>query len=63
MLFSNRSNAPESQKAKQVQELVNYVEEIARLNGKPYMSDLSQEIRVRKKRVNVCYYTTLVDVF
>lgn len=49
MLFSNRSNAPESQKAKQVQELVNYVEEIARLNGKPYMSDLSQEIRVRKK--------------
>jgi len=38
-----------SQKAKQVQELLNYVEEIARLNGKSYMADLSHEIRVRKK--------------
>lgn len=49
MLFRNRSNAPVSQKAKQVQELLNYVEEIARLNGKSYMADLSHEIRVRKK--------------
>ncbi|OAO97506.1 hypothetical protein AXX17_AT4G11120 [Arabidopsis thaliana] len=32
-------------KAKQVQELLNYVEEIARLNGKSYMADLSHEIR------------------
>ncbi|XP_023636095.1 LOW QUALITY PROTEIN: immune-associated nucleotide-binding protein 12 [Capsella rubella] len=45
VLFRNRSKAPESQKAKQVQELLNCVEEIARLNGKPYMSDLSLELR------------------
>ncbi|KAL9286246.1 Immune-associated nucleotide-binding protein 12 [Arabidopsis thaliana] len=45
VLFRNRSNAPVSQKAKQVQELLNYVEEIARLNGKSYMADLSHEIR------------------
>ncbi|EOA22490.1 hypothetical protein CARUB_v10003143mg [Capsella rubella] len=44
VLFRNRSNASESQKAKQVDELLNYVEEVARLNGKPYMSDLSHEI-------------------
>ncbi|XP_010437847.1 PREDICTED: BICD family-like cargo adapter 1 [Camelina sativa] len=38
-------NASESQKAKQVEELLNYVEEIARLNGEPYMSDFSHELR------------------
>ncbi|XP_010456824.1 PREDICTED: immune-associated nucleotide-binding protein 8-like [Camelina sativa] len=45
VLFRNRSNAPESQKAKQVEELLNYVEEIARLNGEPFMSDLSHQLR------------------
>lgn len=53
MLFRNRANAPESQKAKQVQELLNYVEEIARKKGKPYMNDLAHEIlQVRKKTRN-----------
>ncbi|CAA7022980.1 unnamed protein product [Microthlaspi erraticum] len=41
VLFRNKVNVHESQKAKQVQELLNYVEEIARKNGKPYMN-LSQ---------------------
>ncbi|CAA7033286.1 unnamed protein product [Microthlaspi erraticum] len=45
VLFRNRENAPESQKAKQVQDLLNYVEEIASKNGKPYMNDLSHEIQ------------------
>ncbi|CAA7033284.1 unnamed protein product [Microthlaspi erraticum] len=45
VLFRNRANAPESQKAKQVQELLNYVEEIAKKNGTPYMNDLFHEIQ------------------
>ncbi|CAL9232240.1 unnamed protein product [Arabidopsis halleri] len=45
VLFENKMNAPEIQKAKQVQKLLNYVEEIARTNEKPYMDDLSHEIR------------------
>ncbi|KAG7557259.1 AIG1-type guanine nucleotide-binding (G) domain [Arabidopsis suecica] len=44
VLFQNKAKAHESQKAKQVLELLNYVEEIVRLNGKPYMADLSHEI-------------------
>ncbi|CAH2070617.1 unnamed protein product [Thlaspi arvense] len=45
VLFGNRANAHESQKAKQVQDLLNYVDEIAMKNGKPYMDDLSHEFR------------------
>ncbi|CAA7033281.1 unnamed protein product [Microthlaspi erraticum] len=45
VLFGNRPKAPESQKAKQVQEILNYVEEVSRKNGKPYMNDLSHEIQ------------------
>ncbi|CAL9232235.1 unnamed protein product [Arabidopsis halleri] len=45
VLFQNKAKAHESQKAKQVQELLNYVEEIARKNGKPFMDDLSHELR------------------
>ncbi|CAH8272773.1 unnamed protein product [Arabidopsis lyrata] len=45
VLFENKTKAPEIQKAQQVQEVLNYVEEIARTNEKPYMDDLSHEIR------------------
>ncbi|KAG7557260.1 AIG1-type guanine nucleotide-binding (G) domain, partial [Arabidopsis suecica] len=45
VLFQNKAKSHESQKAKQVQELLNYVEEIARKNGKPFMDDLSHELR------------------
>ncbi|XP_010470370.1 PREDICTED: immune-associated nucleotide-binding protein 8-like [Camelina sativa] len=45
VLFENTVKASDIQRAKQVQELLNYVEEIARTNEKPYMDDLSHEIR------------------
>ncbi|KAL1219919.1 Immune-associated nucleotide-binding protein 12 [Cardamine amara subsp. amara] len=45
VLIDNKAKSRESQKAKQVQELLNYVEDIVGKNGKPYMDDLSRELR------------------
>ncbi|KAF8113607.1 hypothetical protein N665_0047s0015 [Sinapis alba] len=46
VLFDNRRNIPKSTKDKQVQDLLNFVEQISKKNnGKPFMADLSLELR------------------
>ncbi|KAF2572207.1 hypothetical protein F2Q70_00003278, partial [Brassica cretica] len=46
VLFDNRRNIPKSKKDKQVQDLLNFVEQISKKNnGKPFMADLSLELR------------------
>ncbi|CAH8332005.1 unnamed protein product [Eruca vesicaria subsp. sativa] len=46
VLFDNRRNIPKSKKEKQVEDLLNFVEQISKKNnGKPFMADLSLELR------------------
>lgn len=46
VLFDNRRNIPKSTKDKQVQDLLNFVQQISKKNnGKPFMADLSLELR------------------
>lgn len=52
VLFDNRRNIPKSTKDKQVQDLLNFVQQISKKNnGKPFMADLSLELRVKIDRV------------
>lgn len=52
MVFDNRPNALEDKKEKQVQDLLNLVEQVSeKNNGKPYMGDLSLELRVKKRSI------------
>lgn len=61
-MFDNRLNVEKEKREKQVQDLLNLVEQVSKKNnGKSYMGDLSLKLKVKKDSSFVQFHISFLE--